>query len=331
MYSVAEHSVSDESLAGAVYAIARAAAALDVRPGSAGAGVVDSESALDTLTSLAQALGQAPATPADRDALLLLRAARGDLLAEQLARQRSMLATVTRQTTALRQAASVDELVEAIPMAVSDLGYERALFSWIDGEKWVPRSSYTVSGPEEAREMLAVGGPPYVSVRGLLEVDVVRARRSLLVLDATDHPRVHPTIGPVNRSVTYVAAPVIARDRVAGIVHLDRNRETGLTDEFDRDLLTYFCDSVGVTLERLLDRSDAQPSAPVVGPWLDQLTEREREVLALVATGLTNAQIAGRLYLSQETVKSHVKKLMRKLGVRNRSQAAAMFHTTPAA
>ena len=54
------------------------------------------------------------------------------------------------------------------------------------------------------------------------------------------------------------------------------------------------------------------------------LTEREREVLALIARGFTNRRIADELYLSLDTVKTHVRKLFRKLGVDNRTQAAML-------
>ncbi len=56
--------------------------------------------------------------------------------------------------------------------------------------------------------------------------------------------------------------------------------------------------------------------------WKDVLSEREREVLALVALGRSNKQIANELYLSVETVRTYVRRLYGKLGVRNRAQAA---------
>ncbi len=68
---------------------------------------------------------------------------------------------------------------------------------------------------------------------------------------------------------------------------------------------------------RLLERV-APALAPMTGGALGELTEREREVLALVGQGLTNDEVAGRLFLSPLTAKTHVSRIMSKRGARDR-------------
>jgi DNA-binding NarL/FixJ family response regulator len=55
------------------------------------------------------------------------------------------------------------------------------------------------------------------------------------------------------------------------------------------------------------------------------LTPREHEVLTMLADGETNARIAQRLVVTEDTVKSHVKHILRKLGAQNRSQAVSRY------
>ncbi len=61
------------------------------------------------------------------------------------------------------------------------------------------------------------------------------------------------------------------------------------------------------------------PHAPLPEP----LTEREHEIVRLLAVGLTNAEIASQLYISVETVKKHAGNIYAKLGVRNRTEAVS--------
>ena len=85
-------------------------------------------------------------------------------------------------------------------------------------------------------------------------------------------------------------------------------------------------DRTGALLSRLgaptrsVSRGEA-PEAAVHG-----LTSREREVLALVCEGLTNAQIGQRLYVTTKTAEHHVGRVLAKLGVSSRAQAMALVH-----
>jgi DNA-binding NarL/FixJ family response regulator len=83
---------------------------------------------------------------------------------------------------------------------------------------------------------------------------------------------------------------------------------------------------------RLIEQVLAGPSFPSPKgsdrPELDALTEREREVLALIASGLNNDEIAAKLYLSPLTAKTHVSRILSKLGARDRAQLVVIAYET---
>ena len=77
---------------------------------------------------------------------------------------------------------------------------------------------------------------------------------------------------------------------------------------------------------RVIEEFAVRAKEPPPAGDLDELTEREREVMALVGTGLSNEEIAGRLVVSPATAKTHVSRAMVKLGARDRAQLVVLAY-----
>ena len=77
-------------------------------------------------------------------------------------------------------------------------------------------------------------------------------------------------------------------------------------------------------IENFRSRPEAEPARDA--GELNDLTDREREVLVLMARGMTNGDIAAHLYLSEGTVKTHVKRIFAKLGLHDRTQAVILAY-----
>jgi DNA-binding CsgD family transcriptional regulator len=202
------------------------------------------------------------------------------------------------------------------------------------------------------------GLPPRPLVPGLRETEVLRRRAAILVADVDGDPR---AVGLLAGAGSFVAAPIVCSEQCVGLVHADSGTVGSPLTERDRDALAAFAVGFGYALERcvllgrmrhhtarvlaLMRSTEASvtelgshefaPGPPARrvptltgrnGDGLNGLlTRRELEVVAMLAEGETNARIAQRLVVSEDTVKSHVKHILRKLGVHNRSQAVSRY------
>jgi DNA-binding CsgD family transcriptional regulator len=199
----------------------------------------------------------------------------------------------------------------------------------------------------------------------LMETELVRRRIPVLVTDPSGHPRTHKPIVEVSRSTSYAAAPIMPTSRVIGFFHVDRFGQDLPVSPSDRDNLWVFAEHFGLLYERavLVERLESQRThlhdvfseavtaidqicSAEIGLARNErlpepasarmsaaprsrlgtlLTAREQEVLELMAQGSTNSQIARELVVSEGTVKSHVKRILRKLRVDNRAGAVARY------
>jgi LuxR family transcriptional regulator, regulator of acetate metabolism len=262
----------------------------------------------------------------------------------------------------LRTMGSLDSLFrEASHALCEDLGFERAAVFSVRGRSLTLESVHERdASPARLEELTRLAADPPPLGPGLHESEVLRRQRAILVQDAESDPR---ALGLLPEAAAFVAAPVVCHERPVGLIHVDLHADGKALTEYDRGTVWGFAEGFGYALERcvLADRLRQQSArvvalvrsaeasmtelsrpeieleapgirtiAPLVraraaNPLEDELTRRELEVLSMVAEGETNARIARRLIVSEDTVKTHVKHILRKLDVHNRSQAVSRF------
>jgi DNA-binding CsgD family transcriptional regulator len=202
------------------------------------------------------------------------------------------------------------------------------------------------------------------------ELQAAQRRQPILVTNAQKRDDVYRPLVHAARSEAYIVAPLICADRVIGLLHADRLPVEGRPlDALDRDLLWTFAsglaDLIGratargippvaphsangngngashaemdAALEEISALSSRDTTTPAVANVsaatapLGSLTAREHEVLTLLAEGAANAGIARRLVISEATVKSHVRHILRKLRAANRTEAVIRYQMLMAA
>lgn len=242
----------------------------------------------------------------------------------------------------------------AVREACLSLGFRRALLSTVDDDRIAIAQVYSVESPDDALRLheqlvripMALSALP-AETRALATGEAVRTGRGA--------PGLPSQLAAVAGRGPYVVAPVVAAGTlVRWLLHADHGPRAEAVPEADRALLWGFAEGLGCALESrgLLDRRRAERSrivdlilaaeravsglepdlAPLrCGPDAvavaarDVLTGREVEVLELMAMGATNRVIAEQLVISQSTVKSHAKSILRKLGAHTRAEAVSRY------
>lgn len=242
-----------------------------------------------------------------------------------------------------------DELVQRC-------GFHRAVLSQVESQGWKPLVliDRTESAAGSWFSDWINQTVPLTSATP--EAEVRAARRPALIHDTAEAPVYRPLIVQAGQSRSYVVAPLVHGNDVIGFLHTDHYPHPRRVDDSDRDVLWAFSDGFShiyertVLLERMrahrdsirelffgaVDRMDDLCESGLEvsrnaddgagrhdGAGAADLTEREAEVFELMVTGASNQEIADKLVITEGTVKSHVKHILRKYGAVNRAQAIA--------
>jgi DNA-binding CsgD family transcriptional regulator len=262
---------------------------------------------------------------------------------------------VQRAMTRLSSLDSVARLVSAAPReACRAVGFERAMLSHIRGDRVSFASVSFEADPIMAADFarLARAVRPRLD-RCAPEHEAVVRQMPVLVRDAQTQTGLFRPLTHVARTAAYVVAPIVRDGHTVGLLHADHFGTARGLDELDRELLWTFATGIGWAMDDIAgrgprrahgeDQGGAGAGAPVAATRLGAeiageltgapgrlatLTARELEVLHLMSEGASNAAIGAALVISQGTVKSHVRHILRKLGAANRTEAVSLFLAT---
>lgn len=273
-------------------------------------------------------------------------------IADSLVRSSKAIAGSVRRLSSLGTRANLPRqmCIEVVDTAAFDL----AMFSTVDATGWevhveVPQR------PDGRSARLTWDESP-------AERQCLQTREVLVA--GSDSPATEAVANHLGAR-DYVVAPVVVESGVVGLLHASRRPPMVIDSDaatlidllvstfgaaYERELWTYRAWAhqriVNERVARLIPRSEQafgsqfeiacaptdltvdrlrvpKPKAGSALDWL--LTARERDVMQLIADGASNAEIADELFITVETVKSHVKKILRKLGAVNRSEAIFLY------
>jgi DNA-binding CsgD family transcriptional regulator len=280
-----------------------------------------------------------------------LRAAELELLEQEATRKIEALDRIRDGVARLGEIGSPDGFLER---AAEELGassdFDRVVISEIREDRLIPHAAWSRDDPAPGATMERLAGVSIPLAYPLIEAEIVKRQRPLVVHVDPRGRRTPAALRETLGWTEYVAVALTLSGSSAGMLHADARRQL---DEVDLEVATMFAEGMTGALERAaLHRSlqhhrrelhsavawmserlahaggqsdalgdDATAEALVSG----DLTAREREVMALLARGMTNMGIAHALVISEGTVKYHVKNILRKLQATSRADAVARY------
>jgi DNA-binding CsgD family transcriptional regulator len=229
------------------------------------------------------------------------------------------------------------------------LGFDSALLSFVEDDGFVVEESDH-----------GLGGPTVIPRRECAAERACIRLRDTTRTNEADMPA-SPGYRELLGSAHYLVAPVIAKSRVIALLHVGRRSEDGVSAG-DVDVLDAFASAYTLLHEKMLNTERVQQQRTSIARAAARLTEeadriaaaaisfdveddtrvepptiaadsalaatlshRERQVFERLVLGASNAEIADELVITVETVKTHVKRILRKIGAINRSEAIALY------
>ncbi len=241
--------------------------------------------------------------------------------------------------------------------AAAELGqscdFDLVLLSRVAGRRLHPLGLFAAVDSAGAQSQLIALAARDLSLRyPLIEDEVSQNQRPALVSVGSGRSRALPILAEAFGWSSYAVAPIVLEGATAGMIHAARAAERPPADAVDLELVSLFAAELGRTFERAMLRAQLSRQAvqlDAAARWIGTraaelstgrrvtatgtarpdvtqlLTPRELDVLRLIAQGRSNRAIAAALVLGEGTVKYHVKNILRKLGVRGRTEAITRY------
>lgn len=295
--------------------------------------------------------GDGAASTADLRAIASYLRAQADAREMRTSGRTDVVRSLTEGIRRMKKAGSLQGLGRQACNELCDaLGFDRALISFVEDEAFVVEESN-----------LGLGSPQVIPrVDCVPERECVLLHDTICTNDS-DRPATLEFRALLG-SDHYLVAPVIAESRLVALLHVSRDSGCDISVE-DIDVLDTFASAYSLLHERMVNTERVQqqrtsiaraaarlteevdriaaaivsldveqddyciepPTIPADSVLAGTLSGRERQVFERLVLGASNADIADELVITIETVKTHVKRILRKIGAINRSEAIALY------